>query len=137
MDADFILLDTNILSFILRNDTRAEKYAPFIEGRIPVISFVTVAEMYFGAYKGKWGARSFRELESFLRKYVVIEFNYQICREWGVIKAQLEEIGRPVEDDNDIWIAATARVTEIPLITHNPKHFINIPNLKLITVENT
>ena len=136
MDADFILLDTNILSFILRNDTRAEKYAPFIEGRIPAISFVTVAEMYFGAYKGKWGARSFKELESFLRRYVVIEFNYQICHEWGVIKAKLEEIGRPVDDNNDIWIAATARVFDVPLITHNVKDFVNIPDLNIVTIDN-
>ena len=81
------------------------------------------------------GGRSFKELGALLRRYTVIEFNYQVCHEWGVIKAKLEEIGRPVDDENDIWIAATARVAEIPLIPHNPKDFINIPNLDIVTID--
>ena len=137
MSADFVLLDTNVLSYILKNNTRGAKYAPHIEGKIPVISFITVAEMYFGAYKAKWGVKSFKKLETFLKKYTVIEFNYQICHEWGIIKAELQEIGCPVDDENDLWIAATARVADVPLITHNPRHFINIPSLAVITVENT
>ena len=137
MSVDFVLLDTNVLSYIYKDDTRGAKYAPHIEGKTPVISFITVAEMYFGAYKAKWGEKSFKKLETFLKKYTVIEFNNQICHEWAIIKAKLEEIGHSVEDSNDLWIAATARVADVPLITHNPKHFINIPGLAVITVENS
>lgn len=137
MNADLVLLDTNVLSYIYKNDTRAVKYAPHIEGKIPVISFITTAEMYFGAYKNKWGVKSFKKLDTFLKKYTVIEFNYQICHEWAIIKAKLEEIGHSVEDSNDLWIAATARVADIPLITHNFKHFSKIPSLAVITIENT
>ena len=131
MNANLVLLDTNVLSYIYKNDTRAAKYASHIEGKIPVISFATVAEMYFGAYKNKWGVKSFKKLDTFLKKYTVIEFNYQICHEWAIIKAKLEEIGHSVEDSNDLWIAATARVADVPLITHNPRHFINIPSANM------
>ena len=41
---DVVLLDTNIVSFLLKGDSRAKSYAPHLRGRILAISFMTVAE---------------------------------------------------------------------------------------------
>jgi len=41
-----VLLDTNIISFIFKKDTRAETYQPHLQGKILTTSFMTVAELY-------------------------------------------------------------------------------------------
>jgi len=49
-----LVLDTNIVSYLMRGDTRAEKYRGHIEGKTLAISFMTVGELYEGAYRGGW-----------------------------------------------------------------------------------
>jgi len=135
LNRGYALLDTDIVSFIFNKHTLAEKYAGHIENSTPVISFITPAEMFFGAYKKKWGESKIRNLDNFLRKYVIVGFKYEICQEWGIIKAALEAKGKPASDtsNNDIGIAATAKVARIPLITHNEKDYEYIPGLEIIT----
>ena len=41
-----VLLDTNIVSFLLKGDSRIEAYLPFLEQKQLAISFMTVAELY-------------------------------------------------------------------------------------------
>jgi tRNA(fMet)-specific endonuclease VapC len=45
--------------------------------------------------------------------------------------ASLKAQGTPRED-NDIWIAACALQHDLPLMTHNPRHFDHIKGLRLI-----
>ena len=41
-----VLLDTNIVSYIFKRDTRAALYAPLLEGNRLGVSFMTVAELF-------------------------------------------------------------------------------------------
>ncbi len=41
-----ILIDTNIISYILKTATRAKQYAPLLAGNRLAISFATVAELF-------------------------------------------------------------------------------------------
>ncbi len=41
-----ILVDTSVLSLLFKHDTRAGGYVPRLAGKIGVISFVTLAELY-------------------------------------------------------------------------------------------
>jgi tRNA(fMet)-specific endonuclease VapC len=50
--------------------------------------------------------------------------------EWARIKCRK---GRPIEDA-DAWIAAAALLYELPVVTHNPRHFQHIEGLKVLTV---
>jgi predicted nucleic acid-binding protein len=54
---DAILLDTNIVSFVLKGDSRAASYTPHLQGRKLAISFMTVAELFQWAAIRNWGAR--------------------------------------------------------------------------------
>lgn len=54
---DVILLDTNVVSFILKGDTRASDYERHLKGRQLAISFMTVAELYQWAAVRKWDER--------------------------------------------------------------------------------
>lgn len=44
----------------------------------------------------------------------------------------LKKKGRPIETA-DAWVAAAALMFDVPLITHNRKHFENVENLKIIS----
>lgn len=41
-----LLLDTIVVSYLLKGDTRAAAYAPLLEGNRLVLSFMTVAELF-------------------------------------------------------------------------------------------
>jgi len=41
-----LLVDTNIVSYVFKRDTRALAYAPRLNGQTLAISFMTVAELY-------------------------------------------------------------------------------------------
>ena len=130
---DAILLDTNIVSFIFKGDSRAEAYAPYLQGQRLAISFMTVAELYQWAIVRRWGKRRFKELERTLMvSYLVLPFDVALCRKWGEVRANRRLIGRPVSPE-DAWIAATALLYNLTLVTHNPKDFENIQGLKILS----
>ena len=73
---DTVLLDTNVVSFLEKSDTRADLYRPHLEGKRHAVCFMTVA---------------------------------------------------------DAWIAAAARKYNLPLLTHNRKHFEGIAGLTMLS----
>jgi tRNA(fMet)-specific endonuclease VapC len=62
----------------------------------------------------------------------VIPYDMTRCQTYADLNAQLLKAGRPASD-NDLWIAATAIRHSIPLISHNRKHYDEIPGLVLIS----
>jgi tRNA(fMet)-specific endonuclease VapC len=129
---DVVLLDTNIVSFLLKGDSRARSYAPHLQGRILAISFMTVAELFQWAFVHNWGARRMSQLETSLRNYTVLPFDIVLCRLWGEVRANCRAVGCPISPQ-DAWIAATALRYRMPLVTHNPVDFEAIEELELIT----
>lgn len=128
-----ILLDTNIISYMLKRDTRAAAYTPHLKGKVLTISFMTVGELYQWAYTRNWGKQRIRLMESELQKYFVFPFDIETCRIWGEIRANCQQIGRPISAQ-DAWIAATARQHKLPLVTHNAEHFSVVSDIGIITV---
>ena len=125
-----LLLDTNIVAYRMRLDTRATLYAPHLVGHSLAISFMTVGEFIEGAERARWGRRRRALLNAELSQYTVVESDPDICRHWGELRA--ERRAQPIAVD-DGWIAATARAKGWPLVTHNPRDFRNITGLHLIT----
>lgn len=102
-----ILLDTNVFSYLGKSgDKRGALYRPHISGKLSVISFITVGEMYFGARKARWNKAKIERLEKRIRSVVVAPYDLAVCEAYGRLKAALRK-GRTIED-NDIWIAACA-----------------------------
>ncbi len=128
-----LLLDTNIVSFILKGDSRAELYAGYLTRRHLAISFMTVAELYQWAAVRQWGPYRIGQLEKTLMDaYVVLSFDIALCQLWGEVRANRRAIGKPISPE-DAWIAATALQYNLPLVTHNPADFSDIQNLEVIT----
>lgn len=59
-----VLLDTNIVSYQFKRDTRAGLYAPHLQGQELAISVMTVAELFQWAEIRKWGQARTVKLDS-------------------------------------------------------------------------
>lgn len=79
MNGAEVILDTNVVSYLMRGGPLAEAYAPHVQNRLLAITFVTIGELYFGAEKGKWEERKRRELEAALHNFVVIPYDHRDC----------------------------------------------------------
>jgi tRNA(fMet)-specific endonuclease VapC len=126
---DTVLLDTDVFSFLFKNDTRARLYQPHLEDKRLAICFVTVAELYRWAIQRKWGDQRVSDLRAQLRQYLVIPFDDAVAWEWARVSSVK---GRPIAP-SDAWIAAAALRHRIPLVTHNRKHYRNVPSLLVIS----
>jgi tRNA(fMet)-specific endonuclease VapC len=128
-----VVVDTCVASFIFKEDTRAELYRPHLHGNLLVISFMTLAELYSWPLEANWGEAKRDRLEAYLRGYVVYPSNRALCREWAEATNEAQRNGGPIYD-SDAWIAATALLNDIPLVTHNRRHFeVLEPDLTVIS----
>ena len=127
-----VLLDTDVVSYLLKGDTRAAAYAPLIQGQRIALSFMTVAELFQWASVRKWGARRRSHLEQAIVSYIVVPADMEMCRIWGQVRSERQSIGQPISPQ-DAWISATALRHNLPLITHNASDFANISSLDVRT----
>jgi len=132
MKSKYLLLDTNIVSYIMKNTPQAQLYEKHLSGKILTISFITVGELWAGAEWANWGDNKKAQLRATICKFVVIPYNDRIAEHYGAIIAHRKKNGVPISCA-DAWIAACARSYDIPLVTHNAKDFTNIPGLQVIT----
>jgi hypothetical protein len=53
-----LLVDTNIVSYFHRGDTRAKRYEPHLMGKQLFVSFMTVAELYKWPLERNWSEQN-------------------------------------------------------------------------------
>lgn len=136
--ADAVVVDTGV--FGARVSPRGEAlefaYRSILTDRAVVISFVTVAELRFGARAAGWGERRLAQLEQRIGlaqtvwpadESTLIE-SYVRLRAWAVRAGH--GIGQK-EHEADRWIAATAVWLDIPVVAHDAI-FKNVEGLTLL-----
>ncbi len=74
--------------------------------------------MRFGALLKKWGNSQRQELENFLNSYQIIEYSTDLTDRCAIVMQEASQAGRRLET-GDAWIAATALLLDIPLLTHD------------------
>lgn len=124
------LLDTNRCIYWLKGNENIEQRALFIGLNSIDISFITLSELYYGAYKSRRVKENLAAIRTIWKKLGFIESSDEICQNFGQLKASLEKKG-DVIDDADMFIAACALVNDATLVTNNEKHFRRIKGLKL------
>jgi len=127
-----VLLDTNIVSYIFKQDSRATLYEPHLLDQELAVAIMSAAELFQWAATRNWGQLRLQQLENLLRIYTILPVDMQMCRLWADIRASRNAIGQPISPQ-DAWIAATAQRYQIPLVTHNPKDFQRLSPLTIIT----
>jgi predicted nucleic acid-binding protein len=126
------VVDTDIFSFFLKKDTRAELYKPHTDGHLLFLSFMTIAELDRWAMLYNWGQHKISLLNKSLTRYVIQHSNREICKIWAEIMTDSRRSGLNVSIA-DAWIASTAIHLQIPLITNNVKDFQKISGLTIIS----
>jgi tRNA(fMet)-specific endonuclease VapC len=104
-----------------------------MKGQILALSFQSVAELWAWAEKNNWGEKPRQGLEAFLRRFLVIPYDYELAQVWAKVTMLCEKQGRRLEA-GDAWIAATAVHRTIPLLTHD-RDFqgLNVPSLQIVS----
>lgn len=120
--SDSLLLDTDIVSYLLKNDSRTRLFSRILEGRLLALSFMSEAELYRWSIQRGWGPRRVKQLRTALRRYVILPYDSETGWAWAEVMARCATEGRTMAP-SDAWIAATALRHELPLLTHNWKHF--------------
>ncbi|MCK4605557.1 MAG: PIN domain-containing protein [Deltaproteobacteria bacterium] len=123
------ILDTNICIYWLKGDRDIEAKALEVGLEALLLSFVTICELYFGAYKSQKIKDNILNIEKLKDRIRVVESNDLVCETFGKLKAFL--VKKEVIDDADILVAACALMVGATLVTNNEKHFKRIKGLKV------
>ncbi len=127
-----LVVDTDVVSFLYKRDTRARLYEPHLNDPPFVVSFMSLAELRRWTLERNWGEARRQELEEYLTRYLVLHSDDQMCDRWAQAMNSARLRGRPIAPA-DAWIAATALHLGVPLITHNKNHFIGVDGLTVIS----
>ncbi len=124
------LLETNIVSFIMRRHTLAARYQPHLSGFTLAVSFMTLAELLEGAASAGWGPQRLATLKTTVSGLLIVHSDQMVCERWADVRVQRRS--QPI-GVADAWIAATALAHGVELVTHNPTDFQGIAGLTIIT----
>jgi predicted nucleic acid-binding protein len=129
-----VVVDTCVVSYLYSGIPLADKYRERIGEDDKAISFMTLAELYYGTLKRGWSdANRDALLTHVARDYDVLPFDVRLCAQWAEVRDQTRRLGRLIRVA-DSWIAATALLYNASLATHNRKHFeVLEPRLHLIS----
>ena len=131
-----IVVDTDVVSFLFKNDSRAILYETHLASKELIISFMTLAELNFWTLQRNWGNAKRQQMESYLQKFTVFHSDDELCLRWAEVIRTARRNGKPIATA-DGWIAATALLHGIPLVTHNGKHYAGVGGLTIISEANS
>jgi predicted nucleic acid-binding protein len=117
---------------MFKRDTRAALYRPHLDDKLTVISFMTLAELDRWVLEHQWGEKRQHQLQEFLQDFVFAYCDRDLCRKWAEAITSARRKGYPIEIA-DAWVAATALLYSIPLVTHNRNHYVGVDGLSVIS----
>ena len=124
---DIYLLDTCICIALLKKSQSVIQRIREVGTHNCKISDITMAELYFGAFKSRKD-KHFNDVYEISKLFE--KFPIQYTRKYGEIRWELEKQGLRI-GDMDMFIAATALEENLILVTGNIKHFERVPGLKI------
>ncbi len=77
------------------------------------------------------GCATASENEHFFTRFAIVEVDARVAWIASRIARLVKRTGQHI-GDNDVWIAATALVFGLPLVSNNTRHFGRVPGLKLL-----
>lgn len=123
LDAAWVI---NALAGRRRADAILSQLAP--EGI--TISYITVGEVYEGAFSFPDPEHHLTTFRQFLSPFRILGVNDPIMERFAEIRSFLRRQGGLISDF-DILLAATALHYELTVLTFNIRHLTRIPNVKL------
>lgn len=123
------MLDTDISSYVIRR--RPESLVQHFERHADriCVSVITAAELRFGVEKSK-SAKLAELVENYLERLSVLDWTDAVTPHYARIRADLERVGKPI-GNADLMIAAHAVSEGATVVTHNVRHFADVPGLNV------
>jgi len=127
-----VVVDTDVVSFLFKNDSRAQLYLPLLKNQKLLVSSMTEAELQQWILLAKWGAGRVKRFHEFMTGFASVPSSRDLILMWAEAMVAARGSGRRIEAA-DAWIAATALLYGAALITHNPKDYLGVPNLRVLS----
>jgi predicted nucleic acid-binding protein len=124
------VLDTDVISFLFKQDTRAALYLDQLRNRQVLTSFMTEAELEQWVLLSNWSPQRVDWLRLYLARFVVVSSSNDLSKKWAEVMVAARRHGRRIETA-DAWIAATALLYDAVLLTHNIADYQGVDNLRL------
>ena len=124
------LLDTNICIFFFRNKFDVANVLLKKGYDNCCVSEITVAELRYGAENSTNPQKHHGLIDAFLQRIATIPITESI-RIYAKEKVRLKRAGKPIDDEFDLLIGATAITHNMILVTDNENHLNRLSNIKI------
>lgn len=122
------LLDTDIVVFFLRGQSRVIRNVEIHASDPKAISVITHGELLYGALKSDRPAEYLAKVHRIAEIFPLIEVSRAVMETFASIKVDLERKGKRI-DDFDLILGSTALLLNYTVVTNNERHFRDIPGL--------
>jgi predicted nucleic acid-binding protein len=132
-----VVVDTGVFAARLTpsGSLLAARYYPILEGRPAVVSFVTAAELSYGARLAAWGPEGLQRLEYEIARTEVVWPGPSLADAYALLRTWCVRTGHGLgqkQHEADRWVAATAAWLQVPPVTHD-KIFANVKDPEVLT----
>lgn len=124
------LLDTNICVFFLRGKLNLDEIIKEKGRENCFISEITVAELRYGAENSDDPVKSHKAVDLFVSNLSIIPI-FGSIRRYAKEKVRLRKSGKPIHDEFDLMIGATAIENKLTLISDNRKDFERLEGIRI------
>lgn len=120
IDGTAVVLDTNVAGAMLKDTPPPwlALYEPILQASLHTISVQTEGELRRWALRHGWGRDRWVLLDGLLARVLVLPADRTVAQVWARLMTHAEAQGRTLMTA-DAWIAATAVVHELLLVTHD------------------
>lgn len=126
------VVDTDIVSYGFRHDSRFDFYRPLLQGNRAFVSFMSIAELEYWRISRNWGQRRRQQLDAYVhRHFAMYPVTRRLCALWADVTLEARQKGRVVRCA-DAWVAATAIRLNAPLMTNNVRDFEFIDRIQVV-----
>ena len=91
-----VVVDTDVISFLYKRDTRAKLYEPHLDDPPFIVSFMSLAELRRWALERNWSESRRQQLENYLTRYLVLHSDDLMCDRWAQAMHSARMRGRPI-----------------------------------------
>jgi len=124
------MLDTNIVIYVIKKRPIQALEVFNRHAGLMCISSITFAELLHGVEKSEKPEHNLRQVEDFVSRLEVLDYNKKAAAHYGDIRADLESKGMTI-GVNDLHIAGHARSEAMILVTNNLREFDRVVGLRL------
>lgn len=129
--APALILDTTFLIDLEREQRRAEGPAHRFLDRHPE-GHLAITPTVLGEMAAGLDDDGQDRLEILLASFRIVPIDREVCWRYSRIYRHLKDNGMLI-GSNDLWIAATALVHRMPLVTADERHYRRVPGLTVLS----